>query len=107
VDTSKTPGEVSHDRRRFLGTAGAAALVVGAAQFGMIGSAKAQTTGATAAGLSAVNAKTNTSFGPVRQINAGVLNVGYVETGPACTASPTTSTAMSRSRLCWRRKATG
>jgi pimeloyl-ACP methyl ester carboxylesterase len=83
VDTSKTPGEVSHDRRRFLGTAGAAALVVGAAQFGMIGSAKAQTTGATAAGLSAVNAKTNTSFGPVRQINAGVLNVGYVETGPA------------------------
>jgi pimeloyl-ACP methyl ester carboxylesterase len=26
---------------------------------------------------------TNTSFGTIRQINAGVLNVGYAETGPA------------------------
>jgi pimeloyl-ACP methyl ester carboxylesterase len=26
---------------------------------------------------------TGTSFGPVRQIDAGVLNVGYVEAGPA------------------------
>jgi pimeloyl-ACP methyl ester carboxylesterase len=26
---------------------------------------------------------TNTSFGPLKQINAGVLNVGYVEAGPA------------------------
>src|SRR5215475_1187141 len=26
---------------------------------------------------------TNTSFGPVRHIDAGLLNVGYVETGPA------------------------
>jgi hypothetical protein len=32
VDTRKTPGEISHDRRRFLGTAGAAALAVGASQ---------------------------------------------------------------------------
>ena len=30
MDTSKTPGEIGHDRRRFLGTA---ALAVGAAQF--------------------------------------------------------------------------
>ena len=47
MDTGKGPGEISHDRRRFLGTAGAAALVVGAAQAGLIGSAKAQTTGVT------------------------------------------------------------
>ena len=26
---------------------------------------------------------TDPSFGPVRQIDAGVLNVGYVEVGPA------------------------
>ena len=26
---------------------------------------------------------TNTSFGPLKQIDAGVLNVGYVEAGPA------------------------
>jgi hypothetical protein len=25
----------------------------------------------------------SSSFGPVRQIDAGLLNVGYVETGPA------------------------
>jgi pimeloyl-ACP methyl ester carboxylesterase len=28
-------------------------------------------------------APTNTSFGPLKQINAGVLNVGYAEAGPA------------------------
>ena len=39
MDTSNGPGENSHGRRRFLGTAGAAALVAGAAQLGMIGSA--------------------------------------------------------------------
>jgi pimeloyl-ACP methyl ester carboxylesterase len=83
VDTSETPGEINRNRRRFLGTAGAAALAVGAAQFGMIGSAKAQTSVANAAGLAAVKAGTATSFGPVKQIKAGVLNVGYVEAGPA------------------------
>ena len=35
MDTSKGPGEISHDRRRFLGAAGAAALAVGAAQAGI------------------------------------------------------------------------
>jgi pimeloyl-ACP methyl ester carboxylesterase len=80
VDTSKTPEEVSHDRRRFLGAAGAAALAVGAAQFGMIGSAKAQTG---VVRQPAVNRGVSASFGPLRQTNAGVLNVGYVETGPA------------------------
>jgi len=83
VDTSNGPREKSHGRRRFLGTAGAAALVAGAAQLGMIGSAKAQTTGTSSAGLAAAGAGTSYSFGPLKQINAGVLNVGYVETGPA------------------------
>lgn len=76
MDTNKVPGEISHDRRRFLGTAGAAALAVGAARFGMIGRAKAQTTGASSAGLAAVDSGVNYSFGPVKQINADVLNVG-------------------------------
>jgi pimeloyl-ACP methyl ester carboxylesterase len=44
----------------------------------MIGSAKAQTGGSGAAGLPAAS-----PFGPVKQIKAGVLNVGYVEAGPA------------------------
>jgi hypothetical protein len=68
MDTSEVPGGLNHDRRRFLGTAGAAALAVGATQLGLIGSAKAQA---------------SMAFGPVRQVNAGVLNVGYVDAGPA------------------------
>jgi pimeloyl-ACP methyl ester carboxylesterase len=81
MDTSEVPRDINHDRRRFLGTAGAAALAVGATQLGMIGTAKAQTSvaGRAAAGL----ASASTAFGPVRQIKAGVLNVGYVEVGPA------------------------
>jgi hypothetical protein len=54
----------AHSRRHFLGAAAAAAM---AAQFDMSGGAPA----------------TRTSFGPVKQINAGQLNVGYVEAGPA------------------------
>src|SRR6516225_6751253 len=38
---------------------------------------------ASARGESKTKDTTNTSFGPVRQIDAGLLNVGYVETGPA------------------------
>src|SRR5262245_25432050 len=33
--------------------------------------------------LPAIKAGTNTSFGPLKQIDAGVLNVGYAEAGPA------------------------
>lgn len=33
--------------------------------------------------LPAVNAGTNTSFGQLKQIDAGVLNIGYAEAGPA------------------------
>ena len=84
MDTSERPGDINHDRRRFLGAAGAAALAVGATQLGMIGSAKAQTSGAGSAGLATAGlAAASTAFGPVKQINAGVLNVGYAETGPA------------------------
>jgi pimeloyl-ACP methyl ester carboxylesterase len=79
MDTSDAPATINHDRRRFLGTAGAAALAVGAVQLGTIGTARAQTGRPTGAGLAAASS----SFGPVKQINAGVLNTGYVEAGPA------------------------
>jgi pimeloyl-ACP methyl ester carboxylesterase len=77
MDANNSSG-VNHDRRRLLGTAGAAALAIGATQFGAMGSAKAQASRGTA-----VTRNTSAPFGPVRQINAGVLNVGYVEAGPA------------------------
>ncbi|MDT7605822.1 MAG: hypothetical protein QOG96_325 [Pseudonocardiales bacterium] len=40
-------------------------------------------TGAAAAPTGACSAPGNTSFGPLKQINAGVLNIGYAEAGPA------------------------
>src|SRR5882672_3466478 len=54
--------------------------------------------------LPAIKPGTNTSFGPLKQINASLLNVGYAEVAPPtvpqsffCTAGPTTFTAMSMS----------
>jgi pimeloyl-ACP methyl ester carboxylesterase len=67
-------------RRHFLG---AAAVTVAAAQLGMIHSAGAQPPMIQPAGLLTSKAGTNTSFGPLRQINAGLLSVGYAEAGPA------------------------
>jgi pimeloyl-ACP methyl ester carboxylesterase len=67
---------INHDRRNFFGTA---AMTIAAAQFGMIGSVDAQS----AKEAAAIKPGTNTSFGPLKQIDAGMLNVGYAEAGPA------------------------
>ena len=76
MDTIKTLDDINQDRRRFFGTA---AMAVAAAQLGVIGSAAAQRMeGKTPA----IKPGTNTSFGPLKQIDAGVLNVGYAEAGP-------------------------
>lgn len=72
--------EINHDRRRFLGVA---AMTIAAAQSGMIGSANAQSNKAKPAGTTTTKMGTNMSFGPVKQIDAGLLNVGYAEAGPA------------------------
>jgi pimeloyl-ACP methyl ester carboxylesterase len=74
------PEKINHARRRFFGTT---ALAIGAAQAGLIGTARAQTAPASRSGLPAMKPVTAASFGPVKQINAGVLNIGYVEAGPA------------------------
>ena len=69
--------EIRHDRRRFLG----AAALTAAAQLGMLGcspSSKAEPTDATT-----IEPGTNASFGSLKQIDAGVLNVGYADAGPA------------------------
>src|ERR1700726_379326 len=73
----QTVDETNQDRRLFLGTA---AMAVAATQLGMINPTAAQRTEAK---MPAIKPGTNTSFGPLKQINAGVLNVGYAETGPA------------------------
>jgi pimeloyl-ACP methyl ester carboxylesterase len=71
--------EINHDRRRFLGTS---AITIAAAQLGMIGSADAQSSKPKPVGLPAIKPGTNASFGSLKQVDAGVLNVGYAEAGP-------------------------
>ena len=65
---------INHDRRRILGTA---ALSIAAAELGMIASADAQS-----GKIKPIKPGTNTSFASLKQIDAGVLNVGYAEAGP-------------------------
>jgi hypothetical protein len=74
-----TSERINRHRRRFLG---AASATVAATQLGMIGSAAAETSRARAVTLPAVKPGTNATFGPLRQIDVGVLNVGYAEAGP-------------------------
>src|SRR5437764_5938997 len=67
--------DINQDRRRFLGAA-----AVAAAHLGMLVRADAQPARTT---LPAIKPGTNTSFAPLKQIDAGLLNVGYAEAGPA------------------------
>ena len=69
--------DINQDRRRFFGTAAATAA---AAQFRMLATADAQPAKTT---LPPVKPETNGSFAPLKQIDAGVLNIGYAEAGPA------------------------
>lgn len=64
-------GEMNHSRRRFLS---AAVMTIAATELGIVRSARAQ---------SRSNQTTDASFNDLKQIDAGVLNVGYAEAGPA------------------------
>ncbi len=64
-------------RRRFLG---AAATTLAAAAVGALGSGCAQSGMTRKAGAKRIQPG---SFGPLRQIDAGLLDVGYVDVGPA------------------------
>jgi pimeloyl-ACP methyl ester carboxylesterase len=71
---------IDHDRRRFLGTA---AMTFAAAELGLIASAAARQEKKEPAGVPSIRPRTNASFGALKQIDAGVLNVGYAEAGLA------------------------
>jgi len=76
----------SPTRRSILASSAAAATAAmtdAAAQFGMFGSADAQSSKTKPAQLPAVKRGTHTSFAPLKQNEAGVLSVGYAEAGPA------------------------
>jgi len=72
--------DINRPRRRFLSTA---AMAITAAQFGMLSSAKAEASSETSTEIPVVKPGTNTSFSSMKQIEAGLLNVGYAEAGPA------------------------
>lgn len=65
------PDEIDQERRRFFG---ATAMAFAATQLGLMGPAQAQ---------QATGEPVAASFGPLKQIDAGVLSVGYAELGPA------------------------
>lgn len=67
--------QIDNDRRRLIGTA---AVTVAAAQLGVIGPATAQPSK-----VPIIRPGTHTSFGAIKQIDAGLLNIGYAEDGPA------------------------
>jgi pimeloyl-ACP methyl ester carboxylesterase len=69
---------ISLDRRRFVG---AAATTLVASQLGTASSANAQT-GSAPSEVPGAKAS-NASFGSIKQIDAGDLNVGYAEAGPS------------------------
>ena len=80
MSADKMSEEIRQGRRRFLGTA---AMSIATAQAGIFGAVDAKASGAIPAAGAASKPGTNTSFGPLKQINAGLLNVGYAEAGPA------------------------
>jgi pimeloyl-ACP methyl ester carboxylesterase len=62
-----------YNRRRFIGTA---SMTIAAAQLGLSPHAPAAST-------QGASTTSNSSFGTLKQIEAGVLNIGYAEAGPA------------------------
>jgi hypothetical protein len=79
LSTTPPPEGINHARRRLFGAAGAALT---AARFGWTGSARAQAGSNPATAVPPMAGGAPTAFGPVRQIDVGVLNIGYVELGP-------------------------
>ena len=77
MDTTRNFEEINRDRRGFLG----AAATLAAAQFMLNRPAHAEP--AKAKPMRAIKPGTNTSFASIKQIDAGLLNVGYAEAGPA------------------------
>jgi pimeloyl-ACP methyl ester carboxylesterase len=72
--------EINQRRRRFFGSA---AMSIAVAQLGLMDSVAAQSGNAALSKVPALKPGTNTSFKAMKQINAGLLNVGYAEDGPA------------------------
>jgi len=80
ISASNASEEINENRRRFVGTA---AMTIAAAQLGIFGSVNAQAGQTASASSTSRKGGTNTSFGPLKQIDAGLLNISYAESGRA------------------------
>jgi pimeloyl-ACP methyl ester carboxylesterase len=74
------PAARTQDRRHFLRTS---AIALVASELALMGLADALPKQAEAAPIPPIKPGTNTSFASLKQIDAGLLNVGYAEAGPA------------------------
>lgn len=72
--------EIDNDRRRFLRNSAMAAAAV---EFATLGSAFAQGSTKDHSDTSTNKPATNKIFSSIKQIDAGLLSVGYIEAGPA------------------------
>jgi len=72
--------EINQQRRRFIS---AAAMTIAAARLSVISSGQVQADETSPPALPGIKPGTNTSFAALKQIDAGDLNVGYAEAGPA------------------------
>ena len=72
MKSTQTSEVIDQSRRRLLGTA---ALALAASELAAVGPANAA--------VPALRPGSNTSFATLKQIDAGLLNVGYAEAGPA------------------------
>jgi pimeloyl-ACP methyl ester carboxylesterase len=80
MNAIKTSEEIKYNRRHFLRNA---AMTIATAEAGMTSFASVQASPTAPPDAAAIKPGTNTSFGSLKQIKAGVLNVGYAEAGPA------------------------
>jgi pimeloyl-ACP methyl ester carboxylesterase len=72
--------EINHQRRRFFGVA---AMAVAAVELGATATASAQSPQPSVVEAPAVKTRSKASFAGLKQVKAGVLDIGYAEAGPA------------------------
>jgi pimeloyl-ACP methyl ester carboxylesterase len=80
MDTIHASEDAGHPRRRFLGMAG---LSMAAAPLGILREAAAQASKPGPTAAPSPKPGRHTSFGPLRQVDAELLNVAYAEPGPS------------------------
>ena len=80
MKTTNLSEEIKQNRRRFLRNA---AMTVAATKLLPFGYANAQSSAMDAKDVPSIKPGTNTSFAPLKHVDAGVLSIAYAEAGSA------------------------